>query len=162
MESLLASRHKRELGHCSSFCEGALRPGRPQRMATPIDGTAFHGAMLPRWRGRGDVRTPASPSRPGLLHVGDREVSFQLARSNDASLPEHVRDRMAAAQEVGALELEFQVRLFQGVDAVSGRPMRVCCMVNMMTTGGAVQQPDVTGCTVFNSLGRTGSTTPHN
>jgi hypothetical protein len=71
MESLLASRHKRELGHCSSFCEGALRPGRPQRMATPIDGTAFHGAMLPRWRGRGDVRTPASPSRPGLLHVGE-------------------------------------------------------------------------------------------
>jgi hypothetical protein len=101
---------------------------------------------------------------PGFCMSGKhhREVSFQLARSNDASLPEHVRDRMAAAQEVGALELEFQVRLFQGVDAVSGRPMRVCCMVNMMTTGGAVQQPDVTGCTVFNSLGRTGSTTPHN
>ncbi|KAL6615401.1 hypothetical protein ACP70R_037671 [Stipagrostis hirtigluma subsp. patula] len=78
---------------------------------------------------------------------GRREVPFLLMpREDGASLPENLRDRMAAAQKVGALELEVQVRLSQGAAAASGtgRPMRMWCKAR---TGG----PDVsvTMCTVF-------------
>ncbi|KAL6608127.1 hypothetical protein ACP70R_041190 [Stipagrostis hirtigluma subsp. patula] len=76
---------------------------------------------------------------------GRREVPFLLMpREDGASLPEHLRDRMAAAQKVGTLELEVQVRLSQGAAAATGagRPMRMWCKARM---GG----PDVTMCTVF-------------
>ncbi|KAL6615912.1 hypothetical protein ACP70R_038182 [Stipagrostis hirtigluma subsp. patula] len=40
---------------------------------------------------------------------GHREVQFLAREDGGVALPEHLRDRMAAAQKVGALELEVQV-----------------------------------------------------
>ncbi|KAL6615918.1 hypothetical protein ACP70R_038188 [Stipagrostis hirtigluma subsp. patula] len=73
-----------------------------------------------------------------------REVPF-LAWEDGVGFPEHLRDRMAAEHKVGAVELEVQVRLFQGGDFVAGRPTWMWCKVRM----GGAQPPDMTPCTVF-------------
>ncbi|CAO2166144.1 unnamed protein product [Urochloa humidicola] len=70
-----------------------------------------------------------------------REVPF-LAREDGVGLPERLRDRMAAADKVGALELEVQVRLG---DASSGRATRMWCKARM----GAAQPPELTACTAL-------------
>ncbi|KAL6840540.1 hypothetical protein ACP4OV_030350 [Aristida adscensionis] len=84
----------------------------------------------------------ASGRVPGFCVEGKgrREVPF-LARDDGVRLPEHLRDRMAAAHKVGALELEVQVKLFQ-----SGKPVRMWCKARV---DGAQQPPDMTMCTVF-------------
>ncbi|CAO1945745.1 unnamed protein product [Urochloa humidicola] len=69
------------------------------------------------------------------------EVPFQLAGKDGVGLPEHLRDRMAAANKVGALELEVQVRLVQD----SGRPSRMWCGARV----GGAEPPEVAMCTVF-------------
>ncbi|KAK3161743.1 hypothetical protein QOZ80_1BG0080870 [Eleusine coracana subsp. coracana] len=98
--------------------------------------------------------TIASGRVPGfcVLRKGRQEVPF-LARADGVVWPDHLRDRMAAAYKVGALELEVQVRVFHGgnnnaASSLSGKkPMWMWCKVRM-TTGGA-QRTDVTTCTVF-------------
>ncbi|KAF8696198.1 hypothetical protein HU200_037096 [Digitaria exilis] len=94
--------------------------------------------------------TIASGRVPGFCvpGKGSREVPFLLVREDGVGLPEHLRDDMAAAHEVGAMELEVQVRLFQGGgDATSpGRPTRMWCKTRM---GGGAQPPDLTACTVL-------------
>jgi hypothetical protein len=79
---------------------------------------------------------------------GHGEVPVLLAGKDRVRLPEHLRDRMAAADKVGALELEVQVRLFQsGGGVASGRPSRMWCGARV---GGAAQQPpELAMCTVF-------------
>jgi hypothetical protein len=79
---------------------------------------------------------------------GHDEVPFLLTRKDDVCLPKHLRDRMAAADKVGALELEVQIRLFQsGGGGASGRPSRMWCRARV---GGATQQPpEAAMCTVF-------------
>ncbi|KAL6615915.1 hypothetical protein ACP70R_038185 [Stipagrostis hirtigluma subsp. patula] len=91
--------------------------------------------------------TIASGRVPGFCVQGkrQREVPFLLARQDGVDLPEHLRDRMATAHKVGALELEVQVRLFQGGDAATGRPTWMWCKVRM----GGAQPQDRTVCTVF-------------
>ncbi|KAL6846648.1 hypothetical protein ACP4OV_024096 [Aristida adscensionis] len=88
----------------------------------------------------------ASGRVPGFCMPGkgSREVPF-LARDGGASLPEHLRDRMAAARKVagGGLELEVQVRLSQS--GVSGKPTWMWCKARM----GGAQPPEMTMCTVF-------------
>ena len=82
---------------------------------------------------------------------GAREVPFRLSWDWDngaACLPEHLRRRIAAAERVGALELEVQVRLLQGDDGRSGtgigRPTWMWCKARM---GGA--HGVVTPCTAL-------------
>ncbi|OEL25911.1 hypothetical protein BAE44_0013069 [Dichanthelium oligosanthes] len=91
--------------------------------------------------------TMASGSVPGFCVTGKGhgEVPFLLAGKDGIRLPEHLRDRMAAANKVGALELEVQVRLFQDGVAASGRPSRMWCAARV----GGAQPPEVTMCTVF-------------
>ncbi|XP_044976857.1 uncharacterized protein LOC123444257 [Hordeum vulgare subsp. vulgare] len=76
---------------------------------------------------------------------GAREVPFRLAWDWDdgSGLPESLRGRIAAAEKVGAVEFEVQVRLLRGGDARSGTgtPTWMWCKARM---GGAV-----TPCTVF-------------
>ncbi|CAN6340712.1 unnamed protein product [Urochloa humidicola] len=72
---------------------------------------------------------------------GHDEVPFLLAGKDGVSLPEHLRDRAAAADKVGALELEVQVRLVQD----SGRPNRMWCRARV----GGAEPPEVSMCTVF-------------
>uniref|UniRef100_A0ACD5X0L7 Uncharacterized protein n=1 Tax=Avena sativa TaxID=4498 RepID=A0ACD5X0L7_AVESA len=63
-----------------------------------------------------------------------REVPIRLAWDWDgrgAGLPGHLRDRLAAAEKLGAVELEVQVRLLQGDD----RPTWMWCKVWMGTAG---------------------------
>jgi hypothetical protein len=71
-----------------------------------------------------------------------REVPIRLAWEWDdsgAALPGHVRDRLAAAEKLGAVEVEVQVRLLQG----HGRPTWMWCNVWM----GAGAQNGM--CSVF-------------
>ncbi|GJN17891.1 hypothetical protein PR202_gb04997 [Eleusine coracana subsp. coracana] len=86
--------------------------------------------------------TIASGRIPGFCVPGkvQREVPFLVTREEGVGLPEHLRDRMAAARKVGALELEVQVSLVN-----AGRPMRMWCHARM----GGAQPLDVTVCTVF-------------
>ncbi|CAO2183096.1 unnamed protein product [Urochloa humidicola] len=89
--------------------------------------------------------TIASGRVPGFCvpAKGSREVPF-LAREDGVGLPEHLRDRMAAATKVGALELEVEVRLFHGGDATTGRLTRMWCKARM----GGAGPPELTVCTV--------------
>ena len=59
---------------------------------------------------------------------GAREVPFRISWDWDdgaGRLPEHLRRRIPAAERVGALELEVQVRLLQGDDGRSGMDVDV-------------------------------------
>ncbi|CAO1945218.1 unnamed protein product [Urochloa humidicola] len=87
--------------------------------------------------------TIASGRVPGFCvpGKGHGEVPFQLPGKDGVGLPEHLRDRMAAVEKVGALELEVQVRLVQD----SGRPSRMWCR----TWVGGAEPPEVAMCTVF-------------
>ncbi|CAM0882375.1 unnamed protein product [Alopecurus aequalis] len=83
---------------------------------------------------------------------GAREVPFRLSWDWDSGagrLPEHLRGRIAAAERVGALELEVQVRFLQGHDARLGtgigRPTWIWCKPRMAGAHGGV----VTPCTVL-------------
>ncbi|KQK22080.1 uncharacterized protein LOC112270208 [Brachypodium distachyon] len=70
-----------------------------------------------------------------------REVPFRVAWDwVDGVGPEHLRDRFAAAEKVGAVELEVQLRLVQGDD----KPVWMWCKVTM-GTAGARDSP----CSVF-------------
>ncbi|CAL4947820.1 unnamed protein product [Urochloa decumbens] len=129
-------------------------------LAAPSISPAFHVALHASNRratercyghGEGAVSyagfTVASGRVPGFCvpAKGSREVLF-LAREDGVGLPEHLRDRMAAASKVGALELEVEVRLFQGGDyATSGRPTRMWCKARM----GGARPPELTACTVL-------------
>ncbi|RCV27027.1 hypothetical protein SETIT_5G292700v2 [Setaria italica] len=131
-------------------------------VSDPASTTAFHAVLHASNRratercyghGEGVVTyagfTIASGAVPGFCVAGkgNREVPFLLAGIDGVRLPEHLRDRMAAADKVGALELEVQVRLFQGGGvAASGRPSRMWCRARV---GGAAQPPEVAMCTVF-------------
>ncbi|KAJ1254968.1 hypothetical protein BS78_K302500 [Paspalum vaginatum] len=92
--------------------------------------------------------TVAAGTVPGFCVPGKgrRDVQLLLPRKDGVGLPERLRDRMAAANKVGALELEVQVRLFQNGDAASGRPTRMWCKARV---GGARQPPEVALCNVF-------------
>ncbi|KAF8696203.1 hypothetical protein HU200_037101 [Digitaria exilis] len=92
--------------------------------------------------------TIASGSVPGFCMPGKgkMEVPFQMAGKDGVVLPEHLRERMAAENNVGALELEVQVRLFQEGGVASGRQSRMWCKARV--PGGA-QPPEATMCTVF-------------
>ncbi|CAO2183089.1 unnamed protein product [Urochloa humidicola] len=88
--------------------------------------------------------TIASGRVPGFCvpGKGSREVPFQLSGKDGVmGLPEHLRDRAAAADKVGALELEVQVRLVRG----SARPSRMWCRARV----GGAEPPEVAMCTVF-------------
>lgn len=76
---------------------------------------------------------------------GRREAPFLLAGKDGVGLPEHLRDRMAAENKVGALELEVQVRLFQDGGLASGRQSRMWCKARV----GGAGQPEASMCTVF-------------
>lgn len=91
--------------------------------------------------------TIASGRVPGFCvpAKGHGEVPLLLAGKDGVGLPEHLRDRMAAASKAGALELEVQVRLFQDGGASSGRPSRMWCTARV----GGAPQPEVAMCTVF-------------
>ncbi|KAF8677940.1 hypothetical protein HU200_046296 [Digitaria exilis] len=122
---------------------------RPPGVTTPC--TVF---ALQNWAS--DIAPAWMVSRLSLVYMErdmnpivrvEWEVPFLLAREDGVSLPEHLRDHMAAARKAGALELEVQVRLFQGGDATSpGRPTRMWCKTRM---GGGAQPPDLTACTVL-------------
>ena len=76
---------------------------------------------------------------------GRGEVPLLLPGKDGAGLPEHLRDRLAAASKAGALELEVQVRLFQDGGASSGRPSRMWCTARV----GGAPPPEEAMCTVF-------------
>jgi hypothetical protein len=84
---------------------------------------------------------------------GAREVPLRLSWDWDdgaGRLPEHLRGRIVAAEKVGAVELEVQVRLLRGHDARLGtgigRPTWMWCKARM---GGAHGILTETPCTVL-------------
>ncbi|CAL4947812.1 unnamed protein product [Urochloa decumbens] len=125
--------------------------------SSPAATSAFHAVLHANNRratercyrhGEGAVTyasfTVASGRVPGFCvpGKGHGEVPFQLAGKDGVGLPEHLRDRAAAAEKVGALELEVQVRLVRD----SGRPSRMWCRARV---GGGAETPEVAMCTVF-------------
>ncbi|WVZ69085.1 hypothetical protein U9M48_017929 [Paspalum notatum var. saurae] len=91
--------------------------------------------------------TIATARLPGFCVPGKgaREIHF-LAAAHGVGLPEHVRDRMALEQRVGATLLDVEVKLFRSDDG-SDRPTWIWCGLRM--SDGTPRPPNVTPCTVL-------------
>ncbi|KAJ1254969.1 hypothetical protein BS78_03G253200 [Paspalum vaginatum] len=94
-----------------------------------------------------DGFTIATARLPGFCVPGKgaREIEF-LAAADGVGLPEHVRDRMALEQRVGATLLDVEVKLFRSDDG-SDRPMWIWCGLRM--SDGTPRPPNVAPCTVL-------------
>ncbi|KAJ1285079.1 hypothetical protein BS78_03G253800 [Paspalum vaginatum] len=128
----------------SATAETAFRAALHASNRRATERCYLHGEWLVAYGGF----TVAAGSVPGFCVPGKgrRDVQLLLPRKDGVGLPERLRDRMAAANKVGALELEVQVRLFQNGDAASGRPTRMWCKARV---GGVRQPPEVALCNVF-------------
>lgn len=101
-----------------------------------------HGEAVVRYSG---FTLAWGRTRAFCLGAKDTRDVTVVAWADGVGLPKLIRDRMAAEQRLGSVELEVDIRLFAEEDSSGAEPTWMWCKV---TTDGA-EPSEATPCTVF-------------